>query len=134
MLIVGVKLLTLIGDNVHERAAEFVQRHGIDIANRYVQSSLDKLRGVGNEQLVEFGVVAFLYSLLLMVEGTGLWLQYVWAEYVTIVSTSLLMPLEIYEMAERFTYVRLGLLIVNIAIVVYLVFRVRSERTEARAA
>lgn len=134
LLVVGVKLLTLIGDNVHERAAEFVQRHGIDMAHRWVQSSLDKLRGIDDQELVGFGIVAFLYSLLLMAEGVGLWLRYRWAEYVTIVSTSLLMPLEIYEMVEKFTFVRLGLVLLNIVIVIYLVVRVRSERMEATAA
>jgi len=131
LMIVGVKLLTLVGDNVHQRALEFVHRHGIDIAHRWVQSSLNKLRGVGDGELVEFGVIAFLYSLLLMAEGTGLWLGYLWAEYVTIVSTSLLMPVEIYEMVEQFTLVRLGLLLVNMAIVIYLIWRVRSDRKEA---
>jgi len=128
LLTVGIKLLTLVGDDVHQWAAEFVQRHGIDLANRYVQSGLDKLRGIDDQQLVEFGIVAFLYSLLMMTEGVGLWLGYLWAEYVTIISTSLLMPLEIYEMFEKFTFVRLGLLLINIAIVGYLVLRVREDR------
>jgi uncharacterized membrane protein (DUF2068 family) len=132
LMIVGIKLLTLIGDDVHQRAVEFVQRHGIDMAHRWVQSSLNKLNGVGDTQLEEFGIIAFLYSLLLMTEGTGLWLGYLWAEYVTIVSTSLLMPLEIYEMVEKFTFVRLALLLINIGIVIYLIWRVRTDRKEAK--
>ncbi|MBV9241456.1 MAG: DUF2127 domain-containing protein [Acidobacteria bacterium] len=134
LFIIGVKLLTLIGNDVHQRAAEFVQRHGINMGHQWVQSGLDKLRGVNDQQLEEFGIVAALYSLLMMVEGTGLWLGYRWAEYVTIISTSLLMPLETYEMIEKFTFVRLGLLFVNIAIVGYLVWRVRSDREEAKTA
>jgi len=132
LLIVGVKMLTLVGDNVHRWAVEFVQRHGIDMAHRWVQSSLNKLRGVSEQELVEFGVVACLYSLLLMTEGVGLWMGYLWAEYVTIISTSLLLPIEIYELIEKFTFVRLALLVINIAIVIYLVWRVRSDRREAR--
>lgn len=132
-MIVGLKLLSMIGDNVHQRAVEFIDRHGIDMAHRWVQSSLNKLNGVGDKQLEEFGIIAFLYSLLLMTEGTGLWLGYLWAEYVTIVSTSLLMPLEIYEMVEKFTFVRLALLLINIAVVIYLIWRVRSDRKEAKA-
>ena len=134
LMIVGIKLLTLVGDNVHQWAVDLVQQHGVDLGHRWVQSGLDKLRGVSDNQVEAFGIVAFLYSLLMMVEGVGLWLGYRWAEYVTIVSTSLLMPLEIYEMGEKFTFVRLGLLIVNIAIVVYLILRVRSERKEAHSA
>ena len=131
LMIIGIKLLTLVGDNIHQWAAEFVQRHGIDLGHRWVQSSLNKLRGVSDEQVEAFGIVAFLYSMLMMAEGSGLWLGYVWAEYVTIISTSLLMPLEIYEMVEHFTFVRLGLLLLNVAIVIYLIWRVRRDRREA---
>jgi uncharacterized membrane protein (DUF2068 family) len=131
LMIVGIKLLTLVGDNVHQRAVEFVERHGIDMAHRWVQSSLNKLNGVSDAQVEEFGIIAFLYSLLIMTEGTGLWLGYVWAEYVTILSTSLLMPLEIYELVEKFTFIRLALLLINIGIVIYLIWRVRSDRKEA---
>ena len=134
LMIVGIKLLTLVGDNLHQWAADFVQRHGIDLGHRWIQSGLNKLSGVSDEQVETFGIIAFLYSLLMMVEGTGLWLGYRWAEYVTIVSTSLLMPLEIYEMVEKFTVVRLGLLFVNIAVVIYLIWRVRSDSKEARTA
>ena len=133
LMIVGIKLLTLVGDNVHQWAVDFVERHGVDLGHRWVQSGLDKLRGVSDEELEAFGTVAFLYSLLMMVEGVGLWLGYRWAEYVTIASTSLLMPIEIYEMIEKFTFVRLGLFITNIAIVAYLIIRVRSDRKEAHS-
>ncbi|MFL6373033.1 MAG: DUF2127 domain-containing protein [Pyrinomonadaceae bacterium] len=134
LMIVGFKLLSMLGDDVHQHAVDFVNRHGINMANRFVQMGLGKLTGIGDKQMEEYGIIAVLYSLLLMVEGTGLWMSYLWAEYVTIISTTLLLPLEIYELVEKFTYVRLALLLVNIAIVVYLIIRVRKDRKEAKPA
>jgi uncharacterized membrane protein (DUF2068 family) len=66
-----------------------------------------------------------LYGLLQLVEGTGLWLLRRWGEYFAAIATSLFIPLEIYELVERVTWIRVGALIINIGAVVYLVYRKR---------
>jgi len=131
LVAVGIKLLTLLGRDVEAWATDFVTRHGIDLANKFVHSVLEKLSGVGNTQLVEFSTVAFLYSALLFTEGVGLWLQKRWAEYLTAIATSLLIPLEIYEIYEKFTWVRVGILVLNLFIVWYLITRLKDEKNES---
>ena len=59
------------------------------------------------------------------VEGLGLWWQKRWAEYLTFVATTLLLPLEVYELAARVSVFKVTALIVNIAVVVYLLFAKR---------
>ncbi|MEP7077192.1 MAG: DUF2127 domain-containing protein [Acidobacteriota bacterium] len=130
LIFVGLKLLSLFGQDVHAWAADFVTRHGIDIGNRYVQMMLEKLTGVGNSQIVTWSVVAFFYSGILIVEAVGLWLQKRWAEYFTAISTALLLPIEIYEIYERVTWVRIGALAINIFIVWYLFTRLGDEKIE----
>lgn len=130
LIAVGVKLLTLFGRDVGEWAADFVTRHGIDTANRFVESTLTKLNGFGNTQIVTFSTVAFAYSGLLLTEGVGLWMQKRWAEYLTAAATALFIPLELYELYERFTWVRIAILILNIFVVWYLVTRLRDEMLE----
>ena len=130
LIAVGVKLLTLFNRDVHEWASDLVTRHGIDTANKFVEGTLHKLEGVGNTQIVTFSTVAFGYSGLLFTEGVGLWMQKRWAEYLTAIATSLFIPLELYELYERFTFVRVGILALNIFIVWYLVTRLRDEKKE----
>lgn len=130
LIIVAFKLLTLFDRDVHSWAADFVTRHGIDVANRYVQAGLERLVGIGNTQLVEFSVVAMVYAALLFTEGIGLWLQKRWAEYMTVYLTALFVPFEIYEIYERFTWVRIAILAINIFIVWYLSTRLRDEKKE----
>ena len=67
-------------------------------------------------------VAAFLifYGLLQLVEGLGLWLLKRWGEYFAVVATSLFIPLEVYELTEKVTILRVLALVVNIAAVVYL--------------
>jgi uncharacterized membrane protein (DUF2068 family) len=65
------------------------------------------------------------YALLQLVEGVGLWLLKRWGEYFAAVATSVFLPLEVYELTERVTWLRVGALIVNLAAVAYLVYSKR---------
>jgi predicted membrane protein DUF2127 len=57
---------------------------------------------------------------LQLFEGVGLWLLKRWGEYFAVVATSLFIPLEVYELTEKITWLRVVALIVNVAAVVYL--------------
>jgi len=72
-------------------------------------------------------VIALCYGLLELVEGTGLWLDQLWAEYLTVVATSLLIPLELYELAHHPTALKAAGLAVNVLIVAYLVYLLRRR-------
>jgi uncharacterized membrane protein (DUF2068 family) len=67
----------------------------------------------------------FAYAALQIVEGVGLWMLKRWGEYVAVVATSAFIPLEVYELIERVTFLRVGALIVNLAAVAYLVWTKR---------
>lgn len=73
--------------------------------------------------LVAFAL--FGYAALQLVEGVGLWLAKRWGEYFAVVATSIFLPLEVYELTERITVLRIGALLINIAAVVYLVWSKR---------
>src|SRR5207245_2654745 len=60
-----------------------------------------------------------------LTEATGLWLLKRWGEYVAVVGTSAFLPLEIYELIEKVTVIRVGAFIINIAAVAYLLYTKR---------
>lgn len=132
LLLIAVKLLTLFNKDVHQVFADFLARHSIDPENTYIQKIAEKLVGVNRQQLMMFSVGSFSYSALLLTEGVGLWLQKRWAEFLTVIATSLLIPLEIYEIYEKFTWVRVGILILNLFVVWYLATRLKDEKVEAK--
>jgi uncharacterized membrane protein (DUF2068 family) len=66
-----------------------------------------------------------LYAALEATEGVGLAMRRRWAEYLTVVATGLLIPFEVTEVVARPTLVRVGALLVNAAVVVYLAYRKR---------
>jgi len=71
-------------------------------------------------------VGSFVYAAVLLTEAAGLWLGRRWAEYFTIIVTGSFIPLEIYEVSKRFAVSRLAIIAVNVAIVAYLVHRLRA--------
>jgi uncharacterized membrane protein (DUF2068 family) len=96
--------------------------------------AVQKLVGASPRKMEIAAAVGLAYALLFAVEGVGLWLRKTWAEYLTIVATTSFVPFEIYELARRFTPLRVGALVVNVAIVAYLVVRrVRARRGLERA-
>ena len=62
-----------------------------------------------------------------LAEGVGLLLRRRWAEYFTVVATGLFIPLEIYEVAMRPTAVRLSVLAINVAVVIYVAAQLRRR-------
>jgi len=133
LIIVGVKLLSLLNRDVAEWFGDFIARHNIDAENKYVHSLMEKLTGINNNQIMLFSVGSFLYAGLDFTEGIGLWFEKRWAEILTSVATALFLPFEIYEIYERFTFVRVLILIVNLFVIWYLATRVKDEKKEELA-
>jgi uncharacterized membrane protein (DUF2068 family) len=61
------------------------------------------------------------YAVIEVVEGTGLWLAKRWGEYFAMVVTSLGLPYEIYDLANKITATRVIFFVINLALVLYLV-------------
>jgi uncharacterized membrane protein (DUF2068 family) len=68
---------------------------------------------------------AIAYALLEGTEGVGLAMRRRWAEYLTVIATSVLIPYEAYEVANHSTLFRVGALLLNVAVVGYLAYRKR---------
>ncbi|HEY2792680.1 MAG TPA: DUF2127 domain-containing protein [Micromonosporaceae bacterium] len=110
-----------------------------NIANSSILTTIQKIIGTDQGTLRWVGVGLIVYGVLQLIEATGLWLLKRWGEYFAAVATSLFIPLEIYEINEKVTWVRIGALLINIGAVVYLVvtkrlFGVRGGKAAYEAA
>ncbi len=74
-----------------------------------------------------FAFLAVGYGMLELVEGVGLWLDKLWAEYLTVIATSLLVPLEVYELVRKPGPVKAAGIVVNVLIVLYLARRLHRR-------
>jgi uncharacterized membrane protein (DUF2068 family) len=86
---------------------------------------LDKLFTLKSSTLTAVGLAVWGYAIVEGVEAVGLWFQKRWAEYLTFIVTASFLPLEVYELIHKFTPFKILALIVNLAIVVYLLYAKR---------
>lgn len=81
---------------------------------------IDDILNFSPEKLHLIGAVLAVYALVEGAEAVGLWMQKRWAEYLTFIATTALLPLEIYELAHGIKPLKVIALVVNLAVVVYL--------------
>lgn len=127
LIAVGIGAIKVLHKDVATTVSHWIELLRVDPDNRLVHAAMVKILRVTPKQLKELSVGTFVYAGLFAVEGVGLLLAKRWAEYFTIITTGGLIPIEIYELARRFTPVKVAVLIVNVLIVWYLVMRVRRR-------
>jgi uncharacterized membrane protein (DUF2068 family) len=113
--------------DVASEVEHWVDQLRIDPDNQFIGALLSKLRLVHAKELKELSALGAGYAALFLTEGTGLLFRKRWAEWLTIVATSSLMPFEVYELINKFTVVRLLALLVNAVVVLYLIYLVRQK-------
>ena len=114
----------------HGLATEWVLRLGLDPGSRQVGRFLVKAAALTPSRLRELGVGSLVYAAVFLTEGLGLWRLKRWAEWLTVLITSSLVPVEAYEIYQHPTVVRVLLVLVNLGVVAYLVYRIRSDRAK----
>ena len=97
----------------------------VDPDNRFIHSALVKIFNVTPKQLKELSAGTFIYAAIFLTEATGLLTHKHWAEYMTLISTALFIPLELWEIHLHFTLLKLAVTVVNLAIVWYLAVRLK---------
>lgn len=86
---------------------------------------LDKLFTLQTGTLHLVGAALIAYALLEGTEAVGLWRGKRWAEYLTFISTAVLLPFEVYELTSTVTPTKIIGFLINLAVVVYLLLRKR---------
>ena len=104
-----------------------------DPRQHFVHGIVARLHRLRAHQLRIAGIAALGYGGLELVEGVGLWLDQLWAEYLTVIATSVLIPVELYEVALHPTLWKAGGILINLLIVAYLSWGLRRRVVAARA-
>jgi uncharacterized membrane protein (DUF2068 family) len=135
LVLLGIAVIAFAGNESSLRDAYYRVLTGLQggVAGGPVQTSghvgilheLDKLFSLRSGTLRGVGVALLGYGLLEGVEAIGLWFTKRWAEYLTFLATTILLPLEIYEIVHRQSALKIIGFIINVAVVIYLLFAKR---------
>ncbi|HEY4842992.1 MAG TPA: DUF2127 domain-containing protein [Terriglobales bacterium] len=132
LIAVGMSALHLLHKDMASLSEHWVARLGLDPGNRYVARALEKAANLTPNKIKGLGIVSFIYAGLFLTEGIGLWLVKRWGEWFSVIITTSLIPVEIYEIHRHHSATKCVVLIVNIAVVGYLVYRIRDETAGGR--
>ncbi len=127
LVVLGIVLVTHPHANWPSEVANFAQRLGLDPKDNWIHRLIEKVSKISSSQDLVFGVAALAYGVLEGAEAYGLWTRRRWGEWLTVVATSLLFIPEIWELAKSASLLKVGALLVNIAVVIYLIWRLRRE-------
>jgi uncharacterized membrane protein (DUF2068 family) len=98
---------------------------GWNLEDSSIVHTLRRVIEAESRTLMWVAIGLLVYGGLQLVEGVGLWLLKRWGEYFAVVATSLFIPIEIYEIVEKLTWLRVGALVINIAAVLYILLSKR---------
>jgi uncharacterized membrane protein (DUF2068 family) len=128
----AVGLLTVIHKDLGDVLTQWIKRLRVDPDNYYVHIVITRLSGLTARQLEAISAGSLLYAVLRYVEGLGLMWRRRWAAYVTVPATAAFIPLEVFELTRRVSWPKLAIIMMNVAVVWYLIVRLRTERRRDR--
>jgi uncharacterized membrane protein (DUF2068 family) len=132
LLAVGIGAHTLIDKDLVTVVEHWVNVFRVDPNNHYLHALLERFTDLSPQRLKAVSFGTFFYAVLLLTEGVGLALGKRWAEYFTIIATSSFIPLEIYEIFRHTNVTKIVVLLINVAVVWYLVLELRRHKEPER--
>ncbi len=130
----GVGAIHLMNKDLAEEVLRLARELRFEPESRVVTLILNHIDLIDATRLREIGFATFAYSAIALTEGVGLWLEKVWAEYLTLGLTVAFLPWELWELARRPSWFRLGLLLLNLLVLWYLIWLIRRKRLRERDA
>ena len=132
LVVLAILLFRLRHPEKIEAFAHWLGTLQIATGHESVSRAIHWMLGVDAHTIALFAGIALVYATLYAIEGYGLWENRDWAKYLTVISTCLFIPVELWEMYRHFSPLKVLALVVNILIVAYLVWLLRHELAAVR--
>ena len=132
LLLLGLGLLKLMHAEIATLFSLLIEALHLNADSRLIHALVLKIDALQPNSVLLAGLISLGYAGILLVEGVGLWLEFTWAAYLTVVSTGLLLPFELYEVIEQVSMLRIGVLLLNLVIVFYLIRQLKRHTLRAR--
>jgi uncharacterized membrane protein (DUF2068 family) len=133
VLLAGFGVLSLVHRDAWDVAESFLEWLHISPETHYAQVFLNLADQVTDTKVWAVAIGALAYSTLRFAESYGLWRERPWAEWLAMISGAIYLPFEIFELVRRPDWIRLAILLVNLAVVLYMVFLRMQARERATA-
>jgi uncharacterized membrane protein (DUF2068 family) len=131
-ILLGIGAIKLLHKDLVDVVTRFIIDLGRDPEGHFANLILEKVAMIDPHRLKEISIAIFAGAALHLIEGIGLVLRKVWAEYVTLILTASFLPWELIEIIRHVTWIKILLTLVNIAVLIYLIFYVQMNVRQRR--
>jgi uncharacterized membrane protein (DUF2068 family) len=123
VLVVGFGLHSLVHHDIEQAAEHLIAHTHLNPASRYPHIFIDVANRLTDTRLLLIAAGAGVYSLGRFIEAYGLWCGKRWAQWFAAASGAIYVPFELFELYERVTWLSLGALTLNLAIVAFMLYQ-----------
>jgi uncharacterized membrane protein (DUF2068 family) len=131
-VLLGLGLVRLLHRDIGDLLLRAALALRLDTESQFVNLLLDKVQLLTPHKMRLISAGIFLKAGLDFVEGIGLALEKTWAEWLTIGLTASFLPWEVFELVRHFTWVKVGITLLNVLVLIYLLWvqrlRLRAHR------
>lgn len=132
-VLLGFGVVRLLHRDIGDLLLRAAMALRIDPESHFINILLEKVQLLTPPKIRLIGAGIFLKAALDFVEGIGLALEKTWAEWLTIALTASFLPWEIFEILHRFTWIKVGVTLINVVVLLYLIWvqrlRLRAHGT-----
>lgn len=132
LFFLGLGLLELVHAEIATLFALLIEALHLNANSRLIHGLVLNVDALQPHSVLLAAVISLGFSGMLLVEGIGLWLQLSWAAYLTVISTSLLLPYEFYEVLEEMSILWIAVLLLNLITVIYLVSKLKHHTLDSQ--
>ena len=124
---IAIGVFSFMNRDLEALANQLINMFNLDPDNRYIDALLTTIPSITPHLLKQIAIGSFIYGSLELTQSIGLYFRKLWAEWLIIFATLLLVPFEILELVKHATAFKFGALILNLLIVWYLYKRHRQQ-------
>ena len=132
VLLCGFGLFSLLHSDVQQLSEELVRHAHLNPASHTPRIFLDYAAHLDNTRLSQLALAAFAYAAVRLLEAYGLWFERTWGEGLAAASGAIYLPFELRELLHRPGLLTFCLLLLNLAIVLFMIDSLRRRRTARR--
>ena len=120
VLLAGFGCLTMLHRDAGEVAEEIIERLHLDPTNKYPGIFIDAASTITDSRLWMWAAFAGIYASFRLAEAFGLWRERPWAEWLAFAGGAIYLPVEIYSIVQKFTWLRVSVLVLNLLVVIFM--------------
>ncbi len=130
-LAAGLGLLSLAHTDVTHLANALIGHYHLDPEAHYPQLLIETADWIASSNMYNIVALSVCYALVRLIEAYGLWRDRAWAEWLAALGGALYLPFELIHLVKHTTLTNAGVLIGNLAVVIFMVYRLKARHHEA---